>query len=165
MSFETDVLKLQKMWEETQANNQGLTDAHMIQKMQETMAKQNIVPRDFIVNYLNNIGGDYQGSTILMTAPYQVTAFTWQVIKTLPEAWIPLIRIDIAYNFVGSATAFNNVSSYLNKVLNVQKTATDGIVEATWNIGWYFVQYNSSDVLPSFEAKLLFSLIPPSQAR
>ena len=160
MSFESERLKLQKMWEATEANKILLDKATSIQAPYVNDLGS-LLPNQFEISALNQLGGDYQEIKSLMTTPYQVSGFQWTITKTLPEVWIPNLRVDVGYNFTGSDDAFDNMPCYFNKTLSLTPSTT-GIVTATWNIGLFFVSYDPNNVIPSFQAKLYFTLIDPS---
>jgi len=162
MSFESDVKKLQKMWDATQ-NNQNL-----LQNAQNIAAPfvnglQDLLPNGMSIASINDIGGNFQTISVLMTDPYQVSGTTWSITKTLPETWVPNVRIGIGYNYQGSESDFDNVNNYFNKVVSV-KDAGNGNVTATWNIGVYWVGYDPANTLPVFSVKLYFVLVDPSSA-
>jgi hypothetical protein len=160
MSFESERLKMQKMWESTKENQNLLNKAQSIQAPYVNDLGS-LLPNQFEISALNQLGGDYQDIAVLMTTPYQVSGFQWTITKTLPEVWIPNLRIDVGYNWQGGDSAFDNMPCYFNKVLNLTPSTT-GIVTATWNIGLFFISYDPTVVIPSFQAKLYFTLIDPS---
>jgi hypothetical protein len=164
MSFESDVKKFQKMWEATEANKNLLKNAQNI-TAPFVNGLQDLLPNGMTVSSINDIGGDFQTISVLMTDPYQVSGYTWTITKTLPETWIPNVRIGIGYDFQGSESDFDNVNNYFNTVVSV-KPATDGSnnVVATWNIGVFWVGYDPTNILPVFDVKLYFVLVNPSSA-
>jgi len=162
MSFESDVKKMQKMWEATQANQNLLQNAQNI-AASFVNGLQDLLPNGMSIAAINDIGGDFAPINVLMTTPYQINGYTWTITKTLPETWVPNVRIGIGYDYQGSESDFDNVNNYFNKVVSV-KVAGNGNVTATWNIGVYWVGYDPANTLPVFSVKLYFVLVDPSSA-
>ena len=162
MSYESEIKKFQKMWDGLQDNQRGNDFAQ-----DASFTKQEQI--DLINNpplktkILREIGGPFKDIKVLQTTPYLVSGFEWKITETLPESWIPQIRIDIEYNYQGKLGDFTNVITYLNKVLSVQPAA-GGLVTATWQVGFYLVSYNPTVLIPDFQAKLNFVLSSPSDA-
>jgi hypothetical protein len=158
MSFETDLKKLQKMWDNGQDNTNLLADAQMRQSIKKQQVK-NLFPIQTVITNLNDIGGNYIDIKVLMTKPYLINGFQWTITQVLPESWIPMIRLEIGYN--ASGVVFNNIVTYMNKVVNVVPTF-NGMVIATWNINLFLCSYNTTVIIPDFQAKLYFTLIDPN---
>jgi hypothetical protein len=165
-SFETDRKRWQKMWDKGQSNDLKVDNA---QQLLSDVDKQalDLMPSDFVVNYINSLGGDYIDITSFMTNPYQVSGFVWKISKTMPESWVQRIRAEILYNLSGAASAsFTNMAVYqnINLALTVPDPSSPDIVTATWNIGFYIVSYDPTVIIPTFQAKLNFTFVPPSLA-
>jgi hypothetical protein len=164
MSFETDLKKLQKMWDNGQDNGATTDNAELAQALQD-IVRQSLVPNNLTINVLEDIGGDYIDITSYMTDPYMVSGFQWKIAKVMPEVWIPQIRHGFKYQFTGSLSNFDQIQSYQNVALEVEPVnGLPGIVTATWNIAFYVVNYDPSKKVPDFQAKLCFTFVPPSLA-
>lgn len=161
-SHETDIKKLQKLWDGGQDNTNNLDKANDIQ-VTKTNQITNIQTPELTTKLLRSIGGDFKNISILMTSPYTIKGFTWTITENLPEDWIPMLRIDVEYQYTGGNLDFNNIYTYLNKVLGIQPLP-NGFVAATWQIGLFLVSYNPAVNIPDFQAKLVFTFIPPSEA-
>lgn len=165
MSFESEIKKLQKLWDNGENNQNSIFDSQSIQFTKQQQIDDINSPQ-FTTKILQDIGGDYIPISSFMTYPYLVSGFKWKIVLTLPESWVPLIDITIGYNYTGLTTDFNNISTYYNKVINISPTTIgSNLVIATWNIGLFLVSYNPNNTIPDFSAKLYFTLIDPSNAQ
>jgi hypothetical protein len=163
-SYESDVKKLQKMWDKGQDNTNNIQSLQQTQTIKEQQVIS-LPPIETVINNLNDLGGDYIDIKTLMTFPYQINGFNWQITYVLPESWIPNIRIDIGYNYQAGSGAFTNVVTYMNKVVGIVPVPnSNGLVQATWYVNLFLCAYNPQVVIPDFQAKLYFVLIDPSLA-
>jgi hypothetical protein len=162
MSFESDIKKMQKLWDGSQDNQNAIARANDIQiTKKQQIIELNTPP--LTTKVLDEIGGAYKPISVFMTKPYQVNGFLWTVTKLLPEDWIPMIRTGVAYQYTGANTAFDKISTFYNVIVNVVP-APNGLVLATWSVGLYCVSYDPTYPIPDFLAKLYFTLIDPSTA-
>lgn len=163
-SFESDIKKLQKLWDGGQENVINADSAQKIAFMKKQQLEQILKPA-LNTKVLPDIGGDYKDIITMMTDPYNVSGFLWTITKTLPEDWIPLVKINIGYNYNGQIGDFSNIITYLNKVVTLNPSSNgNGDVTVTWQIGMYLVSYDPTVIIPDFQAKLYFLLISPSNA-
>ena len=161
MSYESEIKKVQKMWDKGQDLADQIAINQTNQDKKQNQADYDIAALQNVVNNLTDLGGGYKPIKTLMALPYTINGFDWTISYTLPEWWIPQIRLEVAYNYNGNAP-FDKVVTYLNKVISVVP-AQNGFVTATWLVNWYLVCYDPTVIIPDFSAKLYFVLIDPSR--
>lgn len=162
MSFESDVKKLQKMWDRGQDNTNKVSDSQNLQAIKEAQIGA-LPPAEIIIDSLTDIGGKFKDIQVLMAIPYVIKGFEWTISKVMPEVWIPSIRVTVGYNYPGGAS-FTNVQTFYNTALNVVPVSgSNGMVTATWDITLFLAAYDPTVTIPDFQAKLYFTLVDPSQ--
>lgn len=164
MSYESELKKLQKLWDRGQdnANNIDYAQDRQFIKIQQIKA---INTPPLTTKVLDEIGGPYKDISVFQTSPYLVSGFKWTITQTLPENWIPQVRIDVEYNYQGQLGDFSNIVTYFNKVLMVNPVPNSkSDVVAEWQVGLFLVAYDPTIKIPDFKAKLLFTLVDPSDA-
>lgn len=131
MSYETDLKKLQKLWEGSESNSKAITEAQ-IQQAHKQAQILGLPSRELLINQLLDIGGEWQGISTLMTTPYQIAGFKWQITKTIPESWIPNIRINIGYKYAGG-DPFAGLQVFQNTTLQLggDQGSTGGQIVST----------------------------------
>lgn len=161
-SYETDVIKLQKLWESSQGNKFSLdfTDLELAKYNDKT---SQLIPRINNIRSLVDVGGSYQPVQLLLnqpalgnqTEPTQVFGALIEItINNIPDQWIPFVRFNI-----GTDSTQNILQGQLTWFTEVEEVNADNtLFKVTWHLG-YFI--NASNI-PDFQFKIYLTFLNPT---
>lgn len=178
MSFETEKRKLRKVWEDSQ-NNQFTIDISRTVNTIKGQQMEQLPSRVIQLNRLDDIGGGWIDDVAVIKFtdgnghPYADTiAFQWTITASLPESWIPFVRLNFAYNrpdhvdpFAGQLVKFQyfvgmneltGLDEFGFTIINPQK-----IVNATW-YATMSVGSVGANLPKDFTGKLYFTFLNPN---
>src|SRR5271169_4214450 len=110
-SFETDLKKLQKLWEKGQLNEIVIQTSQVNNSIKNNQIEE-LSPRVLQINTLTDIGQGYTNLVILgqNSGGYNVYGMNWIITANIPEAWIPFARFNVGYNAVGLLQIVQEIS-------------------------------------------------------
>lgn len=191
MTFETDIKKLQKMWENGQNNQNNIDDSYINQNIKKSQVIDlNASQQNF--NKLVNLTTDWQNIVTLVPnvnpqpnpSQYPVSGFQWTITKQLPEIWLPMVRFAVGYNYLPNTqtkyiiindiayptnfSLFSSFQTQFTSVTSIVRTDPNNlIVTATWSINLIFTNLNYPETIyptvPDFQAKLYMILLNPNK--
>ena len=159
MTFETDLKKLQKLWDLGQANefNLNFTQLKLVKYY------QNITELPSKLTTITNLvdkGGTLQPIQLLLNqsplgnqiSPTQVFGAEIDVIiNNFPEQWIPFVRFNIGMDNI-------QVLGTLTWFTEFEPTSADGTIgKATWHLGYYV-----TESIPDFQFKMYLTFVNPN---
>jgi hypothetical protein len=160
MSYESDIKKLQKLWENSQDN--GFT----LEVTQVNLYKQNqnieqLPPRIININNLVDQGGELQDVKLLVAqldgsvGSFKTTGMQWVITaNNIPENWLSMVRFEVGYQFTGDDPTTNTQFSWF---VTFEPSLTDSTIgKATWYVTFSALQ------TPDFKIKLYFVLLNPN---
>lgn len=171
MSFETDIKKLQKQWENTQ-DNQITID---VTRQNLGLQNENIVNLQPNIQDFKNIvygSGGWQNVSLLadlinaggLAPNIPVVGYQWVIkVTNFPISWIPLARINIGYNYpftpaignIGDPADQANIQ-WFSQIAETNNTNTD---LATVN---FYVTFASVTNTQDFTVRLYLVFLNPS---
>lgn len=160
-SYETDIIKLQKLWESSQGNSFNL-DFNQIETLIYNNQKIQLNPRINIINSIVDTGGQYQPVQLLINQPAIGTqtqdtniygAVLSVTITNIPEQWIPFVRFNIGTDMLQPID--EGTLTWFTEVENVNTNGT--LVKATWNLS-FIINYQPND----FQFKIYLTFVNPT---
>lgn len=172
MSFETDIKKLQKLWENSQDNNLQIDSVTIIEGLKRRQIGQTI-PILPSFNQIQDFNVDWADITVpisfdIVAGNYYLLV-QWEVVATLPDNWIPFARFQMGYRMSDSPISSITIDPFqqsgntcrYNHTTQIEDIAGSVLKKVTWNIS-FFVSNSDSTLLNTFQTKLFFILLNPN---
>ena len=166
MSFDTDLKKLQKLWDSGQSNK-FIMDVTRTKLSKQGQQIEELNPRILDFSHIMDVGGKWEDIKILADqlggwiAQTEITnGFLWDIkLTNVPKNFIPMVRVNLGYDFLGvDPTADAQICQFV-EINPSTNSFTPNIVTIIWHVAFVIP---TSVQPPDFNLKLYLTILNPN---